>query len=76
MNYRVAIVPLAATAYCSNEETRLRGGLLLQERHLGILGYEVIQICYREWNAIYRELPGAREDLLRNFLRKYHLLIE
>lgn len=76
MNYRVAIIPLGATAYCANEESRLRGGLLLQEKHLGILGYEVIQICYREWNAMCMNLPGAREDLLRHFLRKYHLLIE
>lgn len=74
--FRVAILPLSESAYCINREPRLRGGLLLQERHLGILGYDVIQVGYREWNSIHMGLPGAREGLLRNFLKKYKLLIE
>lgn len=53
----------------------MRGFNRLQERNLNILGYDVIQICYREWNSIHMNLPGAREDFLRKFLNKYDRLI-
>lgn len=76
MIYRVAILPLLEKDYCSNQERRIGGGMLHLERHLSILGYDVIQICHREWNSMHMSLPGARENLLRNFLKKYRLLIE
>lgn len=75
-HYRVAILPLTEGAYCINKDRRIRGNILLEERHLGILGYDVVQICHREWNSMHMNLPGARENLLRNFLKKYKLLIE
>lgn len=68
---RVAILPLLNHSFCLNDSKRLRGFDCLQERHLSLLGYDVIQICYREWNSIHMNLPGARRNLLRKFLYKY-----
>lgn len=63
-------------SFCSNTEKRLRGLDRLQERHLGMLGYNVIQICYREWNSMHMNLPGAREDFLRTYLFNNAIYIE
>lgn len=76
MVHRVAILPLWNKSYCLNKEKRLRGFDRLEERHLAILGYNVIQICYREWNSMHMNLPGARENFLKQFLTKYNKLIE
>lgn len=57
-----------SSAYCNNEKRWLKGETLLQERHLGILGYKVIQLCYREWNSMYMNLPGAKLNHLKCML--------
>lgn len=72
--FRVAILPLFNHSFRFNETKGLRGFDRLQERHLSILGYNVVQICYREWNSIHMNLPGARENFLRSFLSKYNSL--
>lgn len=41
----------------------------LQERHLGILGFNVIQIFYGDWNKMHMNLPGAKETFLRKLLK-------
>lgn len=46
-----------------------RGEEQLEERHLGILGFDVIQICYRDWNKMHMNLPGAKETFLRKILK-------
>ncbi|XP_055311762.1 uncharacterized protein LOC129574190 isoform X2 [Sitodiplosis mosellana] len=73
---KVAIIPLLNHSFRLNDTKALRGFNRLQARHLSILGYDVVQICYREWNSIHMNLPGAREIFLRNFLNKYNPLIE
>lgn len=65
----MAILPLRENSYCRNKTKHLLGEYLLQERHLGILGYRVIQICYREWNSMHMNLPGAKEVFLKKVLR-------
>lgn len=72
--FRVAILPLANRSFRLNDKKNVRGFDRLQERHLSILGYDVVQICYREWNSIHMNLPGAREDLLRKYLYRYNTL--
>lgn len=76
LNFRVAILPLFNNSFRMNGSKKLRGFDRLQERHLSMLGYTVIQICYREWNSIHMNLPGARENFLRNFLKKYNALTD
>lgn len=71
INFRIAILPLLNHSFQWNDTSGLRGFYRLQERHLHILGYNVIQICYREWNSMTMTLPGAREHFLSNFLKKY-----
>ncbi|XP_031618149.1 FAST kinase domain-containing protein 1, mitochondrial-like [Contarinia nasturtii] len=72
---KVAIIPLPKTPVQFNGRSNKRGIDILQERHLSILGYIVIQICYREWNSIYMDLPGAREEYLQNIFNKYKFLV-
>lgn len=72
----MAILPLLNCSFRLNDAKGLRGFDRLQERHLSILGYEVVQICYREWNSIHMNLPGARQDFLKSFLNKYNSLLE
>lgn len=74
--FRVAILPLLNKSFRMNGYKELRGFDRLQERHLSMLGYSVIQICYREWNSIHMNLPGAREHFLRNFLKKHKVLVD
>lgn len=74
--FRVAVLPLQNNAFCLNSEKRLRGLGRLQERHLGILGYNVIQICYREWNSMHMNLPDARKNFLKNHLFNQKFYIE
>lgn len=64
---RFAIIPLEKKSYCYNTNTP-HGEELLQERHLGMLGFNVIQICYGDWNKMHMNLPGAKTNLLRKLL--------
>lgn len=73
--FRIAILPLSNHSFRLNDTKKIRGFDRLRERHLSILGYDVVQICYREWNSIHMNLPGAREEFLRKFLYKYNTLI-
>lgn len=66
---------LKLDAFCENSKLDtnanyyLRGVEYLRERHLEILGYKVVHINLNEWNSMYMNLPGAKNDYLRNLLQ-------
>uniref|UniRef100_A0A336KMZ3 CSON011909 protein n=1 Tax=Culicoides sonorensis TaxID=179676 RepID=A0A336KMZ3_CULSO len=62
---KIAVIPLRVEAYCENPPyTDLKGFEALKKYHLEILGYKVIQVNFRDWNSMYLNLPGARQDHL------------
>ncbi|XP_031637712.1 FAST kinase domain-containing protein 1, mitochondrial-like [Contarinia nasturtii] len=73
---KVAIIPLPKQPVQFNGTSRKRGFDLLEELHLSMLGYIVIQICHREWNSIHMNFPGVREEYLKSAFNKYNLLLE
>lgn len=54
--------------------SRYTGGLILglahlKERHLEILGYNVVLIPNNDWHKIYMNLPDAKEKFLKSKLK-------
>lgn len=65
--HRFAIIPLENRSYTIDTKTP-RGEEQLQERHLGILGYNVIKIFFDDWNKMHMSLPGEKVTFLRKIL--------
>lgn len=65
--HRFAIIPLENRSYTFDTKTP-RGEEQLQERHLGMLGYNVIKIFFDDWNKMHMSLPGEKLTFLRKIL--------
>lgn len=65
----MAILLLKIDAFCQNNRSQIRGPETLRERHLEMLGYKVVQVNYNEWNSMYMNLPGARQNYLKELLQ-------
>lgn len=62
---RIAIQFLDSKAFCVNIP-HLKGNSAMNKRHLEILGYQVIQIPYYEWNSMALSTEEARKNYLRD----------
>lgn len=68
LSFRFAVLLLENGSYCVNSDTVLRGQEKLKQRHLEMLGFNVIQIQYRDWNKTQMNLPNAKQTFLKKIL--------
>lgn len=66
---RVAILLMKLESFCQNDQSQLRGPEILRERHLEMLGYQVVQVNYTEWSSMYMNVPGAKLNYLKSLLQ-------
>lgn len=64
-NRRIALILLNATSYCSNAPTLLCGYEQLRQRHLEILGFEVMEINYRDWTSASSNVDKLRQQFIK-----------
>lgn len=62
---RLAVVLLGTNSYCSNLPTALCGYEQLRQRHLEILGFDVLEIGYREWTSSEFNMDTLREQFIQ-----------
>lgn len=66
---RLALILFNPNSYCSNAPTSLCGYEQLRQRHLEILGFEVMEINYRDWSSSAFNLDTLRQQFIqRNVL--------
>lgn len=58
---RLAVILLGVNSFCSNDDTHLCGYEQLRQRHLEILGFEVLEISYRDWATAKFNVDTLRE---------------
>lgn len=61
---RLAIILLGPNSFCTNDTTALCGYELLRRRHLEILGFEVLEISYRDWTTNKCNLDTLRDKFI------------
>lgn len=62
---RLAVILLGVNSYCSNVPTSLCGYEQLRQRHLEILGFDVLEISYREWTSSKFNVDILREQFIQ-----------
>ncbi|XP_026552874.1 FAST kinase domain-containing protein 1, mitochondrial [Pseudonaja textilis] len=60
---RIAVEFLDSEAFCKNSN-HVKGFIAMKKRHLEILGYQVVQIPYYEWNSMGLSSTEAKTEYL------------
>jgi len=66
---KIAILLLSSKMlFCDNDINRLKGSELLRMRHLEMLGYRVVHVKIKDFNALYKNF-SAKIKYLKNLLQ-------
>lgn len=65
---KIAILLLNSRMFCDNDIHRLKGSELLRMRHLEMLGYRVVHVKIKDFNALYKNISG-KINYLKNLLQ-------